>query len=115
MSYRATINTRSAYLSSPFGEEFARRRFGDDVVDQLPVISRGPRKGKIKGQIEWAKVERGGWVKEFGGDGHVENRAGSIIAVRIVEREFRTHDITATHASWEDREGDMNELRHLDH
>lgn len=62
MTNYAQIDSRSAYLSTDFGEEIARKWFGDESVDSLPRYTRGPRKGKIKGAVTWSKVIRGGWV-----------------------------------------------------
>lgn len=84
MTNYAHIADRSAKLSTPFGEEIARKWFGDAVVDSMPKFSRGPRKGLYKGMVTWSKVERGGWVR---GDretangeatGYVETRVGHV-------------------------------------
>lgn len=93
MNY-ATLEHRAARLSGDFGESFARRAFGDDVVDALPRFVRGKNAGKLKGEIEWIKVTRGGWVRTArataNGDaeGYVENRVGKIIARRLIIREW---------------------------
>jgi len=47
----AQIDTKKAYLSSEFGENFARKIFGDELINQLPRTIRGERKGKLKGYI----------------------------------------------------------------
>ena len=88
MTQYASIAERSAYLSSDFGEGFARRIFGDDVVDALPRYVRGERKGRLKGRIDWRKVEQGGWVRGHG----VENRVGKVIAASLVMPVFRGDD-----------------------
>lgn len=80
MTQYANIIERDAWLSSEFGEDFARRIFGDEVVDGLPRYVRGKRKGAIKGIIRWDKVERGGWVREYG----VENRVGRVIRATLL-------------------------------
>lgn len=41
-----------------------RRFYGDEVVDAHPRITRGKRKGLLKGHIEWVTVTRGGWDRE---------------------------------------------------
>ena len=56
MANYAQIDARSAFLSTDFGEEIARKWFGDEAVDALPRYVRGPRKGKIKGAVTWSKV-----------------------------------------------------------
>jgi len=62
MAYAKT-ETKTASLAGEFGESFARRIFGDEAVDSLPRITRGPRKGKIKGYMGWKKCVVGGWFK----------------------------------------------------
>jgi len=87
MTNYADIQTRNAWLSSEFGEQMARRYFGDEAVDNMPVYARGKRKGLLKGQIQWRKVERGGWVSDqraSNGRGYVENRLGKVIAADLV-------------------------------
>lgn len=71
MTNYARIENRSAYLSSEFGEDYARRLFGDEIIDALPRYVRGKRKGKIKGRVTWRKCVKGGWVKTgpYGGYG----------------------------------------------
>jgi hypothetical protein len=81
MTNYAVIETRSAFLSTDFGEELARKWFGDESVDSLPCYTRGPRKGKIKGAITWTKVLRGGWIR----GGGVENRVGHISERKLHE------------------------------
>jgi hypothetical protein len=82
MTNYAQIDNRDAYLSTDFGEEIARKWFGDESVDALPRYVRGPRKGKIKGAVTWTKVLRGGWVR---GAGYVENRVGHIFERKLHE------------------------------
>ena len=87
MTNYADIQTRNAWLSSEFGEQMARRYFGDEAVDNMPRYARGKRKGLLKGQIEWRKVERGGWVSDqraSNGRGYVERRRGKVIAADLV-------------------------------
>lgn len=57
----ASITRRDAFLSGEFGESYARKLFGDVAVSTLPHISRGKRKGAIKGQLIWEKCVVGGW------------------------------------------------------
>jgi hypothetical protein len=93
MTNRAQIDYRTAYLSTDFGEEIARKWFGDETVDSLPRYTRGVRKGKIKGVVSWSKVVRGGWVSAgtaFGDyTGYVERRIG-----RIFDRKL--HELVST-------------------
>ena len=49
MTNYALFVTKKAPLAGEFGEKFARRIFGDDDVDDLPVYVRGPKKGQKKG------------------------------------------------------------------
>lgn len=103
MTIRASIVTREAWLGKEFGESFARRLFGDEVVDALPRYARGKNVGKFKAELEWTKVESGGWVRhEDGHGGHVENRVGKVIAARIVTRDYLTREVTTVHAIKED-------------
>lgn len=86
MTQRAKFETKSAWLGTEFGEKYARKIFGDDIVDALPRNVRGKNKGKLKQTIVWLKVVEGGWISE-GFDhayeqavGRVERRVGSTIA-----------------------------------
>lgn len=91
MTNYAQIEIRTAYLSTEFGEEIARKWFGDESVDSLPCYVRGPRKGKIKGAVTWSKVVRGGWVRTERATayddsaGYVENRVGRIFERKLHE------------------------------
>ena len=77
----AEIEERYSWLSSEFGENMARKYFGDEAVDEMPRYVRGKRKGLLKGQIQWRKVERGGWVSR---DVGVERRGGKVIEAKLV-------------------------------
>jgi hypothetical protein len=100
MTNRAQIDYRTAYLSTDFGEEIARKWFGDESVNSLPRYTRGPRKGKIKGAVSWSKVVRGGWVSagretaDGNYSGYVERRVGRIFDRKLhelVSDRFGTH------------------------
>lgn len=72
MSHRATVSTRNARLTTDFGEDLARKWFGNDVFDSIETkYVRGKNEGKPKGEIAWVKVERGGWVSEGPDQGFV--------------------------------------------
>lgn len=60
----AQVTTRTAYLSTEFGVEYATKLFGADAVAALPKISRGPRKGATKGMLAWRKADVGGWMHD---------------------------------------------------
>jgi len=62
MTY-ARIEERSAKLSTDFGEELARKWFGDEALESLPRYVRGQSKGKPKGFLKWTKVTKGGWQR----------------------------------------------------
>jgi hypothetical protein len=118
MTYKASITTRSAWLGKEFGEDYARKIFGDEIVDALPRYVRGKNAGKFKAEIEWAKVERGGWVRTGAGygngessEGYVENRSGSSIAWRLVQREWGTGHVAEEFARKVDRPGDDRHFR----
>lgn len=112
MTYKATISTRSAWLGKEFGEDYARKMFGDEIVDALPRYVRGKNKGKFKAEIEWVKVERGGWVRELmatangDGAGYVENRVGKVIAARLIQRDWGTGHVSEEFARKADRPTD---------
>ena len=89
---QAQIDTKKAYLSSEFGENFARKIFGDELINQLPRTTRGERKGKLKGYIVWDKVIAGGiTTKKYVRDGgyaheserYLETRKNSVIYAGI--------------------------------
>lgn len=102
MPPRASFTTRTAWLGHEFGESYARRLFGDEVVDALPRYTRGKNVGKFKVELEWTKVESGGWVSAgVAGYGHVENRVGRVIDARIVSRDWETKSVTKVHANKE--------------
>lgn len=100
MVQRASVEKREAYISSEFGEQMARRYFGD-VVDTLPRYVRGARKGKLKGRLEWKKVLQGGWVSVYGeaANGYVERRVNQIIRVDLNLPEWGAEAKTV--ASWQ--------------
>ena len=64
MSY-ARYEPKSVWIKYNFGNELARKWFGDEVVDSLPKITRGKNKGKPKGILEWTKCHSGGWVRDI--------------------------------------------------
>lgn len=75
MTNYAKIEGKGAALSGDFGYAFAVRRFGQALVDIIPLYSRGPRKGLTKGYIVWDKVTKGGWKKD--GPGYMN---GGVVA-----------------------------------
>ena len=86
MSYTnySQFEEKTAGVWSEFGEQFARRKFGDAVVDCLPRKTRGPHKGSFKAEISWVKITRGGWQYEpFKG---VERRVGQVVAVILTSQ-----------------------------
>ena len=86
MTNYAAFAVRSASLASDFGIEFATKHFSADVLAKLPVYVRGPKKGKRKGEVEWIRCTRGGWVRGAGGsgEGYAENRVGRIVEVKLI-------------------------------
>ncbi len=88
MTTRASFTVKNAWLSSDFGENYARKLFGDKV-NELPHYVRGKRKGKLKGQILWTKCVAGGWVRtgpsyENDPSGYVERRVNKTISAQLV-------------------------------
>ena len=74
----ANYDQKEAFISSDFGETLARKWFGDEVVDSLPLIKRGKRKGLRKGKIVWMKTVKGGWVKTGAYDFDAQRACGFI-------------------------------------
>lgn len=108
---RASYAERQAWLGQEFGESFARKLFGDQIVNDLPRYVRGKNVGKFKAQIQWIKVEKGGWVSEgnYYGEpvGHVERRVGETIAARLVQTSFGTGHVEEVFAS----QGEVDRFR----
>jgi len=63
MTNYAKTESKMVWLKYDFGNELARKWFGDDAIDALPQITRGKNKGKPKGVLVWTKCTHGGWVK----------------------------------------------------
>jgi hypothetical protein len=92
----AQISCRSSWLNTDFGKNYATKIFGEELVNSLPIASKGKNKGKIKNHfIEWDKVEKGGWVKTGKYDwdaqmanGYVERRVGKVISARLFVQEW---------------------------
>lgn len=66
MTTYASWFVKEAPLSSPFGLDYACRSFGKteaEIEALVGRITRGPRRGQLRGVIRWVKVESGGWVK----------------------------------------------------
>lgn len=64
--YKIQTETKEAYLSGDFGKSYAMKVFNlteEELTELVGVISRGKRKGLLRGKISWEKVTRGGWVK----------------------------------------------------
>ena len=66
MTNYAKFTTRSAPLASEFGRDWATKLFGAAVLAQVPVFSRGPKKGLPKGCVCWVDVSIGGWNRSYG-------------------------------------------------
>lgn len=100
---RACIDKRSAYLSTDFGESFARRYFGDGI-ERLGRFTKGKRKGRLRGQVSWRKVTSGGWTHPWGAAcGHVERRVGKVISVTLETAPW--DGPSKTLAAWEPESG----------
>jgi len=63
----AATENRSAKLSTDFGYDFAVRLFGQDAIDSLPIITRGPNKGRPAGYLIWLKTTEAGYSPYTGG------------------------------------------------
>ena len=88
----AHYDIKHAGVWSEFGEQFARRKFGDAIVDALPRKTRGPHKGSVNATITWVKVLSGGWVAS---ERDVERRVGQIVAARLTSIK---NNVVTTHA-----------------
>lgn len=93
----ARCETNSAYMSGDFAVSYATRLFGAEAVANLPRISRGKRKGLIKGMLSWTKCTVGGWQHRgaFGGGvvypGFVSAEI-EVDGVKVVETRYPTHE-----------------------
>jgi hypothetical protein len=63
MTNYAKTENKVLWLKYDFGNELARKWFGDEAIDALPTLTRGKNKGKPKGVLVWTKCTHGGWVK----------------------------------------------------
>jgi hypothetical protein len=59
--------TKSAPLTGDFGLSYARRLFGDEAVESLPLYKAGPNKGKPKGHVTWLRTLASGYHPNAGG------------------------------------------------
>lgn len=103
MPQYAKFESRSAWLGQSFGEGYARRLFGDAVVDSLPRCTRGKNTGKIQAEIAWVKCLEGGWIRA-GRDrdhpvGRVERRVGKVVFAVLRSRD--EEGFIATHGDIE--------------
>lgn len=81
-SYLATVEAKSAWLSSEFGLDYAKKTFDLSDADIEAIVGRytkGTRKGQLRGQITWLKCTRGGWVKTGQGPGGGERGPGFVV------------------------------------
>lgn len=108
---RAKFATKSAWLGTEFGEDYARKLFGDATVDALPRYSRGKNAGKLKGKVEWLRCVEGGWVSE-GYDptgtplcGGVERRRGVVVRAYLYGDSW---DEKSCVAGWEPADTDYS-------
>jgi hypothetical protein len=58
---QAQTTHRSAPLSGEFGLGYATRLFGEEAIASLPVITRGPNKGKPRGYVCWLRTTEAGY------------------------------------------------------
>ena len=84
----AVFERKIAWVGGEFGEQYARKKFGDAIVDALPIKKRGKYKGRFNASIEWVKITRPGWVptgyrleQDSFCPGYVETRKDSVVAV----------------------------------
>lgn len=109
MTNYAQIETKTCRIETEFGEDLARKWFGNEIVDSLPRFVRGPKKGKIKGFLSWQKIVKGGWVRGYQGEGYVETRVGWTINRQIHEYLSSQNGVYAGHVLF--RESDNVEAK----
>jgi hypothetical protein len=63
----AQTEQKAAKLSSDFGYDYAVRLFGQEAIDSLPKLTRGPGAGKPKGYVCWLKTTTPGYCGYVGG------------------------------------------------
>lgn len=81
-SHLATIEAKSASLSSEFGLDYASRTFGLTPAQVEEIVGRytkGKRKGQLRHEIRWMKVTRGGWLRTGPSWGQGERSAGCVV------------------------------------
>lgn len=81
MSYQAIVERKGGSLSSDFIAGLAVRRLSlslSEIEALVGRFSRGPRKGLLRGSLEWAKVVKGGWVKTGAYDFDAQRGCGFI-------------------------------------
>jgi len=91
----AKFDTKSTPIASEFGENLARKWFGDEVVDRLPRYVKGEKAGQIKGWLKWKKCVSGGWVRRAYVDGTNVLAGGNVarpneIRNKVIEVDFNT-------------------------
>lgn len=92
----ARIDIKTAYMSGDFAVSYATRLFGAEAVAALPLISRGKRKGQIKGILTWQKASVGGWHRNGDASGVVlpgfVSATVSVDGKTVLETTFPTHE-----------------------
>ena len=91
MTNLAVLESMITWLHYDFGNELARKWFGDEAIDALPRYVRGKKKGKTKGVLTWVKCTKGGWVHGYAGSGGVA-RPGHCYEHTIKEDAYSKHD-----------------------
>lgn len=84
---RARYEVRTCPLSSEFGEAMAHRWFTSEDLASWPRLSNGKNYGKLKGVIEWHKVNVGGWHRNKNGLGGVLKPGTQEVTIIRNERE----------------------------
>jgi len=85
----ARVMIRFGYLNEPFILDLACQKLDlsqEEITEAVGVYSRGKRKGQLRGNLMWLKVENGGWLKDGPGymNGHVV-RPGTTFDYKIVD------------------------------
>ena len=117
---RACFDFGRASLSTDFGLSLALKKTGltiEQLSELCGVYKRGPRKGKIKGVILWAKTAKGGWQRtgaydhdEGRGRGFVVRLTGVCFAFGIMRENYHDRSTYLWGANW--TEGYPNDFDH---
>lgn len=91
----AQTEQKSAKLSDDWGYQYAVRLFGQEAIDSLPTLKRGPNQGKPAGYICWLKTTTPGYCAYLSGGAP----AGMVVRAWIAAGPFSGQD-DALQGTW---------------